>query len=654
MATTTKIYAINNMYGNSGNNDYTNYGRVFVGKLDGGSMYRSCLTFPSIRSNAAIGDSNIVITKVTLHMRRDDGGPCTVTAGCSTSNAWGATTEGGGSGYIDAATKWYTIDITGCAQAIQNYSDNWYMHLTGSGDRVRCNAITDANGSAIPYISVTWEYAASTITTGTDYTELGTTANFTITPEEDYHSYNISYEFGSQSGSITSGTTATNYSWTPPLSFASEIPNSSTGEAKVTMHVFNSAGTQIRTEILYVTLKVPESLRVKIVSPTYTNSLMNGLYEEVLAGKSYIMIVPTLDINNSYGGTIKSFSAIIENENIVETLTWNTFIQEDSLVNPQRYYTAEVKSSKVFSNPGTVKITYTAIDSRGFEDIIVNTYTSYAYSEPTISNFKVERYETITNDDGSKSYIASDIGEKVWVSFDASCENIELSDGLSNNLTWIINVTYSDGGTAWGEYPDSNKTSFNYTNNRSLLPGTVSLNLSAEYELKVIDSAGNYAIQYTSVAPGRANFALSGSKYGASFGCLPKGTEENPMLESAYPIYAYGGIEGVTNYTEGEVNTGGTWVDGKPIYRKVIIASGNFATNTIISANGFSEAETVISLKGIVIRSDNVIMPIPIYSGTEYFVSYEIDASKNLKLYKGTSITTAKLIAIAEYTKATN
>lgn len=660
----TKILAIGGKYGHVDNASYTNNGRLYVGKNpDTGNIYRSRVTFPSIRTIAEIGDANIIITKVTLTMRRDSGSKAaTVNAGSSADSSWGAVCDGITSMSIPNQTAWYTFDITNCAEAILNYSGNWHVHLTGTGTYLRFNGIEEG---ATPYISVTWEYAASTITTGTDYTELGTTANFTITPEENYHSYNLSYEFGSQSGSITSGTTATNYSWNPPLSFASEIPNSSSSEAKITMRVFNSEGTQIRTEILYVTLKVPESLRVKIVSPTYTNYLINSLYDSVaLAGRSYLMITPTVDTNNSYGATIKSFNTVIEikdsnKENIldIETLTWNTFVLEDVLVNPQLYYTATPLKTKVFSSSGVAIITYTAIDSRGFEDVITTEYTIIGYRNPEIQDFKIERYETIQNPEtgATSDYIASDLGENVRVSFIATCADPDLPDGLKNMISWTIEAYHSNGDYAYYEGTNQENNAFvQYTEDRTIITETIPLNVGVEYTLTVQDSTGYSSSQFYSVSPGRTNFALAGSKYGASFGCLPKGTEENPMLESAYPIYAYGGIEGVTNYTEGEVNTGGTWVDGKPIYRKVIIASGNFATNAIISANSFSEAETVISLKGIIIRSDNVIMPIPIYSGTEYFVSYEIDASKNLKLYKGTSITTAKLIAIAEYTKTTN
>lgn len=545
MATTTKILATVSKYGNAGSAAYNYSGRLYVGTNDNNSNYRARITFPSLRTVSAIGDSNILITKVTLSVRRDSGyNASTVVVGPSADGSWGAVRDGTASLNIPAKTAWYTFDITHCAEAILNYSNNWYIHMTSSGSQARFNGIEDADGIGIPFINVTWEYANSTITTGTDLTVLGNTVNFTIAPEEDYHSYNISYEFGSQTGVITSGTTATSYSWTPPLDFAREIPNSSTDEAKVTMHVFNSAGTQIRTEILYVTLKVPDSLKVKIVSPSYTNSLVNGFHEEVLAGKSYLIIAPTVDTNNSYGGTIKSFSATIENEDAIETLTWNTFILEDSLVNPQQYHTAEVKNSKIFLNPGTVKVTYTAIDSRGLEDTIVSTYISHSYSEPTVSDFIVERYEKVYDEETGSiiDYTPSDIGDKVWFSFSAECAAIETQENLFNRLTWLVSVKYSDGTSNWSTYEGAETSSFNYINHRYLIPTSAPLNLSAEYELIVTDSVGTSVTRYASVPAGRANFALATSKFGAGFGCLPKGTEEEPMLESAYPIYAYRGM----------------------------------------------------------------------------------------------------------------
>lgn len=617
MATTTKILATANWYGSTGSssaNSYVYSGRVYAGKSDEGSLYRSRLTFPSIRSNAAIGDTNIVITKVTLHLRRDGGGPCTVTAGSSADSAWGATTDGSGTTTIAAQTAWYTIDITDCAQAILNYSGNWYMHLTGSGTRVRCNAIDDLDGAAIPYINITWEYAASTITTGTDSTELGTTANFTITPEEDYYSYDLSYEFGSQSGTITTGTTATNYSWMPPLDFASEIPNSSSGEAKVTMHVFNSEGTQIRTEVLFVTLTVPESLKVEIIPSTYTYNVNGSPSDIFLAGKTSLGITPTLNTNNSYGATIKSFTAEINNEDTTQTLTWNTFTLDEST----SYYISNSQVTNIFQNAGSVTITFTAIDSRGFDNIITKTYTVHQYNNPTISTFKIERYEAVYNEETSEAseYVSSDVGENVWVTLQAECTPITVDNTSRNFLSWIITTENSDGTTAtYSGGGDS--TSINYNNDRTLINVTIPTSIAVNYTLQVSDSMNYSEYQYSSVALGRANFALAGSKYGASFGCLPKGTEENPMLESAYPFFAYAGIHGVTNYSIDEVKTGGTWVDGKPIYRKTIYVDYTGTAGATVAT--LPEAEVIIDIAGYLF--DNYANRSSCYPQTFYWTS---------------------------------
>ncbi len=70
-----------------------------------------------------------------------------------------------------------------------------------------------------------------------------------------------------------------------------------------------------------------------------------------------------------------------------------------------------------------------------------------------------------------------------------------------------------------------------------------------------------------------ANLHLSGkSTGGACFGGFCTSTEGNPKLETYYPIYAYAGIAvgGGGAYSTDEVDSGSKWIDGKPIYRKVL------------------------------------------------------------------------------------
>lgn len=64
------------------------------------------------------------------------------------------------------------------------------------------------------------------------------------------------------------------------------------------------------------------------------------------------------------------------------------------------------------------------------------------------------------------------------------------------------------------------------------------------------------------------------------------------------------------NYSLEEVNTGGTWIDGKPIYRKVI--KGTIIDGIVAGGNiSIPNADTVISLGGFFIDLD-VSYPLPI------------------------------------------
>lgn len=584
MATTTKILATANRYGSTGGsvpNSYAYNGRAYVGRSEENRVYRSRLTFPSIRSLAAIGDANIVITKVTLHLRRHSGGACDVTAGSSADSAWGATTDGSGSFNIAAQSAWYTIDITDCAQAILNYPGNWYIHLTGSGTRVCCYGVEDGFTA---YINVVWEYSANTLTTDVESVPLGDAVAFTIDPQEGDARYVLTYESGDEIGSIAD-TSSTVITWTPPLGFAAELPNADSGELQITMKVYDADGAQVRTEVLYLTVTVPET-----AVPTITDmgvTLINALGGYALTGKTYATISPIIDIDGTYGASISSVKADIADGNVTQTLTWDTLTETDAGV-----FEGAAQATNILLNVGSAVITLVVTDSRGREIRKRHVIDVRAYANPLITEFTVDRYEPIYDaDEQITGYTPSDVGENVWVTLVASCSDIV---GL-NSISWKITAKGSDGTVT--EYSGSNsETEIDIYEDRTIITAPISAAISVEYTVQVVDTAGYEAAQYDNITPGRANFALAASKHGASFGCLPKGTEAQPMLESAYPFYAYGGIHGVTNYTTDEVKTGGTWVDGKSIYRKSVYVA--YTASAAMSVAAFPEADVIIDIEG--------------------------------------------------------
>ena len=592
MATTTIITSIATKYGTK---SYGTLGSVYVG-----AGYRTRITFPAVRGNAAIGDANIVISKVLLHMRRNDGGATNIVAGCSTNSAWGAAVDASAGGTIPASTGWHTIDITACAQHLLEYGGNWHLHIWGNSTRVRCNG---AGSGSDPYISIVWEYAASTITTGTEKSALGQPINFAITKQSGEAKYALSYSFGNESGNIGE-TTGSSITWTPPLTFATEIPNAESGEMRVTMRVYDASGKQLRSEVLFVTVTVPESAQVKFQNNAFTVSTVNGLVygnaSAALTGKSSFRITPVLDITNAYGASIASLKAQIDNGGSIQTIEWASLTETDAGI-----FKGNALETAVQQKSGTAKITLTATDTRGREVTSVRTFNVYAYANPAISEFSVERYEPVYDaNEQISGYAPSDVGENVWVTLSASCTNVIAGGASRNFLAWKITAKASDGTET--VYSGSADQSVNIVNDRAVITAVIPAANAVEYTAEVSDTAGYKANQYDSVAAGRANFALAGSKFGASFGCMPKGTEYRPMLESAYPIYAYAGIDGVTNYVEGEVNTGGRWIDGRPIYRNVVRVSFT-ATNTNITVTTINDLRRVLDIRSYLCdnNSDN-------------------------------------------------
>ena len=111
-------------------------------------------------------------------------------------------------------------------------------------------------------------------------------------------------------------------------------------------------------------------------------------------------------------------------------------------------------------------------------------------------------------------------------------------------------------------------------------------------------------------------------------------------------------ISNTKSYSTEEQFTGGYWIDGKPIYKKVIYSKGAYSNSTNLTEENFSYIDTLIHASGTLVRTDGVKMVIPAgYSTAGYCTSIEINANGALYFYQGGTITTDHIIVILEYTK---
>ena len=116
--------------------------------------------------------------------------------------------------------------------------------------------------------------------------------------------------------------------------------------------------------------------------------------------------------------------------------------------------------------------------------------------------------------------------------------------------------------------------------------------------------------------------------------------------------------DSISHYSTTETPTGKTWIDGKPIYRKVIVTSGftGNAANNI--AHGISSIGDVVDFRFYLRNpTGKLILPVPRigYTGSdsnESFSNYAYISKTNIVFTCGSSSSYSSGYAIIEYTKA--
>ena len=104
----------------------------------------------------------------------------------------------------------------------------------------------------------------------------------------------------------------------------------------------------------------------------------------------------------------------------------------------------------------------------------------------------------------------------------------------------------------------------------------------------------------------------------------------------------------------------GTWIDGKPLYRKTIIYTSGFVIGgEKVFTHGIANLDEVVSYKAKYLRSDDTTQFIPtIHSDMQKWASGIYDFSHtSFTLYVGSlnnDFTINKLIITLEYTKTTD
>lgn len=242
---------------------------------------------------------------------------------------------------------------------------------------------------------------------------LGTALAISIGRKSASFTDKLYYKVGSKSEvQITAYDGKATYNWTPPVSLASNAPNSTKLSVTLITKTYNGSTYVGRSECV-VELAVPPSavptLSVAISDPIGLSATYGGYVQ--LRSK----IKVALTAAGAYGSTIKSYSIKVGN-----------------------FYAATTSSGTTDYLPsaGDISVVCSVTDSRGRTTTKTQTVTVLAYSKPTISAISAAR----CNQDGSLNRS----GAYGKVTFSAAIT------ALSNKNTAAYKVQYQvHGATTW-------------------------------------------------------------------------------------------------------------------------------------------------------------------------------------------------------------
>lgn len=130
----------------------------------------------------------------------------------------------------------------------------------------------------------------------------------------------------------------------------------------------------------------------------------------------------------------------------------------------------------------------------------------------------------------------------------------------------------------------------------------------------------------------------------------------NPTNTDTYTVAEMDDLNKAMSYSTEEQPTGGTWIDGKPIYKRVLVYTIN-NTSGQITVGTFPEIQTPIQVTGMVEYSNSFRnISHACYESSIWDIGVAIGSARNLFLMLGSSYANYQCTAyiILEYTKTTD
>lgn len=404
---------------------------------------------------------------------------------------------------------------------------------------------------------------------------IGDNATIIISSASSSFLHTLTYSFGSASGTITDKTSATTVAWntnTAKDALYKQIPDSKSGSGTITCQTY-SGNTLIGTKTTTFNLYAKESE----CKPNINGSVVDtNSAATALTGNNAVMVrymskpKVTISATAKYSSSIKSYSINVDGQ------TSNT-------------------SSATYNTITSNNITISVTDSRGYSTSKTLTPSMISYVKLT-SNLTIERPEQTSNE----AYLN---GGGEWF-------NGSFSSSNTNTLTITCQYRKS-GDSAWTNLgtitPTISGNTFVFSNLRL---GT-NFDYKNEYQFKItiadkLDTIGDEAKELIILSVGTPVVRIGKDKVNINGELKVNNKSINEILQ---------------NYSTNEQRIG-TWIDGRPLYRRVL-----YSTKRVESGAGYMD-NTIIPNIDVVTDLDVIIGAF----GNSIFKSYWTNDGGNLKI----------------------
>jgi len=307
---------------------------------------------------------------------------------------------------------------------------------------------------------------------------------------------------------------------------------------------------------------------------------------------------------------------------------------------------------------GTLNAMLRVKDNKGLSGTFdLGAITVYPYSAPTIvppndDGDIVQRYNLITDDTGNEVAEAADDGQYVWVSLNAFVMPINGKNQWTLSVKWLMEGGSEPEAVTLQIASANDGASLSLDQSKETIPETYMFDSTHRYNFvfTLSDFFGDTILEFML---DKAGGFFNVEKYGVGVGMRTTGTEASPKFESAYPAYFYAGINGVTNYSTSEVATGGRWINGKPIYRRMLVQPITKAS-TYTDYDIGADVDMIINFSGVLVLSNGTERPLGWWwnGGNDRWTVYRYGKSSAVSFW-ATAVPSTGYVLI-EYTKTTD